>query len=99
MSAAKQVLIIDDDADYRQVMGELLEAHGWQVLSAAEGDSGLELARQHRPGIILCDLLMPRSNGFLVCRAIRSDVALRHSKIIVSSGRDYEADRLAAREA
>jgi phosphoribosyl 1,2-cyclic phosphodiesterase/DNA-binding NarL/FixJ family response regulator len=99
MSPAKQVLIIDDDADYRRVVGELLQAHGWSVLEAGEGEQGLAIARQHRPEFVLCDLLMPRGNGFLVCRALRNDPTLRHTKIVVTSGRDYEADRLAAREA
>src|SRR5688572_30775275 len=99
MSVAKQVLIIDDDADYRRVVGELLQAHGWSVLEAGEGEQGLAIARQHRPEIVLCDLLMPRGNGFLVCRALRNDPTLRHTKIVVTSGRDYEAARLAAREA
>jgi phosphoribosyl 1,2-cyclic phosphodiesterase/CheY-like chemotaxis protein len=95
----KKLLIIDDDAPYRSVMVELLSLQGWRVLEAADGDAGLELVRKHRPEIVLCDLLMPRGNGFQVCRAIRSDVTLRHTRIVVTSGRDYEADRLAAREA
>jgi phosphoribosyl 1,2-cyclic phosphodiesterase/ActR/RegA family two-component response regulator len=95
----KKILIIDDDARYRQVMGDLLQLQGWQVLEAEEGESGLEMVRRHRPEIVLCDLLMPRCNGFHVCRAIRGDITLRRTKIVVSSARDYEADRLAAREA
>ncbi len=99
MPAPKKVLIIDDDADYRRLMGEILQMEGWQVLEADEGEAGLEAVRQQRPEVVLCDLLMPRSNGFLVCRNIRSDFTLRHTKIIVTSGRDYDSDRLAAREA
>lgn len=99
MSAPKKVLIIDDDADYRRVMGEVLQLEGWQVLSAGDGESGLETARLNRPDVVLCDLLMPRSNGFLVCTQIREDYTLRHTKIVVTSGRDYDSDRLAAREA
>lgn len=72
---------------------------GWQVLEAADGDSGCEVARRDRPDVVLCDLLMPRSNGFLVCRQLRGDFALRNMKIVVTSGRDYDSDRLAAREA
>lgn len=54
------------------------------------------LVRLQRPEVVLCDLLMPRSNGFLVCRNIRSDFTLRHTKIIVTSGRDYDSDRVCA---
>jgi len=99
MSAPKKVLIIDDDADYRQLMGEVLQMEGWQVLTAGDGEEGLEVARQNRPDVVLCDLLMPRSNGFLVCTQIRGDYTLRHTKLVVTSGRDYDSDRLAAREA
>jgi len=95
----KKVLIIDDDPDYRCQMAEVLAAQGWHVLEAGEGESGLEAVRQHRPDVVLCDLLMPRCNGFQVCRAIRADQMLRHTRIIVTSGREFDADRLAAREA
>lgn len=99
MSAPKKVLIIDDDADYRQLMGEVLQLEGWKVLTAGDGEAGFDAAREHRPDVVLCDLLMPRSNGFLVCTQIRSEYTLRHTKIVVTSGRDYDSDRLAAREA
>jgi CheY-like chemotaxis protein len=69
---------------------------GWRVLRRTKAKLDW---RQHRPEIVLCDLLMPRGNGFLVCRTIRRDVTLRHTRIVITSGRDYEADRMAAREA
>src|SRR5258708_36148301 len=92
----KTVLIIDDDADYRKLMAEILEIKGWKVLSAGEGEKGIELARQQRPDAVICDLLMPRCNGFQVCRALRSDPALRQTRIFVTSGRMFESDRQAA---
>jgi phosphoribosyl 1,2-cyclic phosphodiesterase/CheY-like chemotaxis protein len=95
----KTVLIIDDDAPYRGLLSEVLKTDGWRVLEAAEGEAGLEAVRTHRPDVVLCDLLMPRCNGFQVCRAIRADVTLRHTKIVVTSGRDFEADRNSARDA
>ena len=92
----KRVLIIDDDPLYRKVMAEVLQKHDWQVMEAGEGEAGIELAKMHHPTVVLCDLLMPRSNGFQVCRALRSDPALRNTRIIVTSGRQYESDRQAA---
>ena len=99
MLPPKTILIIDDDAECRRFLAEVLEAHGWRVLEASEGETGLENVRQHRPDAVLCDLLMPRSNGFQVCRAIRADPALHHTRIIITTGRDFEADRTAARDA
>jgi phosphoribosyl 1,2-cyclic phosphodiesterase/CheY-like chemotaxis protein len=95
----KTVLIIDDDADCRRVLGAVLNQNGWQVFHAGNGDEGIELARQHRPRVVLCDLLMPRANGFKVCQELRADNALRQTSIVVTSGRNFEADRRAALEA
>jgi phosphoribosyl 1,2-cyclic phosphodiesterase/ActR/RegA family two-component response regulator len=93
------ILIIDDDAGLRALLGQLLNQSGWQVLEAEDGEAGLQVARHRRPAVVLCDLLMPRCNGFQVCRALRADPALRHIKIIVTSGRSYVTDRMHALEA
>ncbi|MEI6396365.1 MAG: response regulator, partial [Verrucomicrobiota bacterium] len=92
----KTVLIIDDDPNYRKLLGHLLRQNGWQVFDAEEGDAGIELAKLHQPAVVLCDLLMPGSNGFQVCRALRSDNLLQHTKIVVISSRQFESDRQAA---
>jgi phosphoribosyl 1,2-cyclic phosphodiesterase/ActR/RegA family two-component response regulator len=92
-----RVLIIEDDAENRRVMAQLFAREDWKVLEANDGDAGLELALRNRPELILCDLLMPKSNGFEVCRSIREK--LQPTKIIVVSGRDYGVDRTSALEA
>ena len=95
----KTILLIDDDEICRAPAAELLRRSHWHVLEAEDGESGLQLAVEHRPDVILCDLLMPRVNGYQVCRAVREHMALRHTKIIVVTGRDYAADRKSAEEA
>ena len=90
------VLIIDDDPDYRKFMGDLLKDRGWQVLETENGDAGIESAKLHRPDVVLCDLLMASGNGFQVCRELRGNDDLRHTKIVVVSGRHFEKDRQAA---
>jgi CheY-like chemotaxis protein len=91
------VLIIEDDEDGRRALAKLFARTDWNVLEAADGDSGVELALRDRPELILCDLLMPKSNGFQVCRTTRQQ--LQPTKIIVLSGRDYSVDRASALEA
>ncbi len=95
----KTILLIDDDEICRAPAAELLRRSHWHVLEAEDGESGLQLAVEHRPDVILCDLLMPRVNGYQVCRAVREHMELRHTKIIVVTGRDYAADRKSAEEA
>ena len=90
------VLIIDDDPDYREFMGQLLKQRGWRVFEAENGDAGIKLANVHRPDVVLSDLLMASGNGFQVCRELRGNEDLRHTKIVVVSGRHFEKDRQAA---
>lgn len=95
----RTILIIDDDNELRQALAAALANQGWQALSAAEGEEGIALARQHLPKVILCDLLMPGKNGFRVCSAIREDDSLRYSLLVAMSGRDFEDTQQAAMEA
>ena len=90
------VLVIEDDAESRRATAELFTLERWEVLQAGDGEEGIAAALKHRPDVILCDLLMPKVNGFQVCRAVRQQ--LRPVKIIVFSGRDYGVDRASALE-
>src|SRR5690349_2030679 len=96
----KTVLIIDDDRNLRQSLSSWLLNEGWRVFEAEDGEAGLSLASQHRPDVVLCDLLMPRCNGFQVCRSLRSNKeSFAETKIIVTTGSGYATDRVNAFEA
>jgi len=95
----KTILLIDDDESCRKPAAEALRRAHWRVIEADDGDRGIELAIEHRPDVILCDLLMPRTNGFHVCRAVREREDLKHTRIIVVSGRDFPSDLQSAVEA
>lgn len=90
------LLLIEDDAESRRATAALFDGD-WRVIEAGDGEEGIQLALQHRPDVVLCDLLMPKTTGFHVCRAIRQHV--RPAKIIVFSGRDYGVDRQNALDA
>ncbi|HAV63910.1 MAG TPA: hypothetical protein DCY13_16285 [Verrucomicrobiales bacterium] len=94
----KTVLLIDDEPVFREMLGELLEPHGWKLLEAGDGEEGLTMAARHKPDLVLCDLMMPRCNGFAVIRALRSDPALKQTRIIITTGSSYTTDRLHAFE-
>jgi phosphoribosyl 1,2-cyclic phosphodiesterase/ActR/RegA family two-component response regulator len=99
MASHKTVLIIDDEADYRCLLSEVFRGLGWQTLEAKDGEAGVELAKVKRPELLICDLSLPRLNGYQVCRAIRADQSLSQTRLVISSGRDFEHDRCAAIEA
>jgi phosphoribosyl 1,2-cyclic phosphodiesterase/DNA-binding NarL/FixJ family response regulator len=96
----KTALVIDDDPIVLSVLSRTLEDAGWRVLEADDGDHGVELAIEHRPDVIVCDLLMPRFNGYQVCRSIRSNQTfLPQPRIVVVSSSNYAADRTNSLEA
>jgi two-component system, chemotaxis family, CheB/CheR fusion protein len=84
--APRRVLIIEDHADAAASLETLLVAEGHEVRTAADGAAGLALARSFDPDVVLCDLGLPKMNGFEVARAIRADPALCHCRLVAISG-------------
>lgn len=72
----KTVLLIEDNVDIRENTTELLELKGFQVITAGNGKVGLALAREIRPDIIVCDIMMPESDGYEVLVGLRNDIAI-----------------------
>src|SRR6266516_4337429 len=66
-----RLLIIEDELPMRTALKDCLEAEGYRVLTAAEGESGLERALKEKPDLILLDIMLPRLDGFAVCSELR----------------------------
>jgi signal transduction histidine kinase/CheY-like chemotaxis protein len=81
--AHRRVLLVDDEEPFRYVLRHIAEAGGFGVLEAADGAAGLEVARAHRPDVIVLDLQMPRMNGFEMLAALSRDGTLRDTPVIV----------------
>src|SRR5262245_39387850 len=95
----KTVLVIDDDASFRKLIGQWLGGAGWYVLEAADGETGIQMAIELHPEAIICSLLMPGYNGFQICRTIRERAGvIEQPKIILTTGSVYATDRRTAIE-
>ena len=97
--AAHKILLVDDDDMVRDLVAATLKGGDYQLLQAADGGSGLELAREHRPDIVFLDVNMPVMDGVSVCEAIKSDPATADVTVIMLTALGQEVDKDRARRA
>lgn len=90
--AAGRILVADDDRITTRFVRSLLEAEGYEVLVAEDGEHAVELALLHEPDLIVCDLVMPYRDGFEVLRAMRSNRRLARVPAVILSMKDREED-------
>lgn len=94
-----KVLIIDDDKFMVRVITDFLEKEGYKVFSANEFISAMELIYQVTPDIILLDVVLPKLNGYEICRLLRNDTRTSHLPIIMLTSRDQVEDKVAGLDA
>ncbi len=92
------VLIVDDDEVNRHVVANFLGLEAYDVYEAEDGIKALEVMSARRPDLILLDIMMPRLNGFEVCRKIRAETDLSDTPVIFLSAKDRTEDLLAGFE-
>jgi two-component system phosphate regulon response regulator PhoB len=78
-----RVLVVDDEEDYRIIARDVLEAEGYQVELAADGEAGLAAVRDRRPDLILLDWMMPKLDGEGFCRRLREEDLSRSLPVIM----------------
>ena len=88
----KKILIIEDEPDVVNAVKALLEAKGFEVSAAADGEEGLKKARATLPDLVLLDLMLPKLSGFVVCRLLKFDDRYKNIPVIVITARTDERD-------
>lgn len=95
----RRVLVIEDTADNRQIIGDVLTAAGYEMLEATDGAEGLAAASEQRPDLILMDIQLPVMDGYETTRRIKSDPALRHIPVIAVTSYALSGDEEKTRAA
>lgn len=83
MSKLPTILIIDDDPDFVQATRMVLESVPYRVITANNGDDGLQKAREERPDLILLDIIMPTRDGFSACEKLKGDPTLAGIPVVM----------------
>jgi DNA-binding response OmpR family regulator len=95
LSKERTVLLVEDDETLQAAVQYNLSKEGYNVLTAGDGERAVELARQHKPKVVVLDLMLPRMDGLEVCRMLRREMT---SPILMLTARDREMDKVVGLE-
>jgi two-component system, OmpR family, alkaline phosphatase synthesis response regulator PhoP len=95
----QKVLLVDDEQDILDLIGFNLEKEGFEVFTANNGRTGLEIAKQQIPDLILLDVMMPGMDGMETCREIRDDAKLKHVVVAFLTARNEDYSQIAGFDA
>jgi len=95
MGVARTILVVDDEPIVRETLAEALEADGYRVLAAADGQEALARFRAERPDLVVLDLMLPRLSGIEVCRIIRAESGV---PILMLTAKSSEVDKVVGLE-
>jgi CheY-like chemotaxis protein len=87
------ILLVDDEPSIRETVSFILEMEGYRVVTAENGEDALEQIRRLLPPVVLLDAMMPRRDGFDVCRTVKSDPKLAPTKIVMLTALGQKADQ------
>ena len=90
---AKTILVVDDSPTALKITSDTLHEQGFQVLAASDGEEALEIAARLLPDLIVLDIILPKKNGFQVCRQLKTEAATQDIKILMLSSKNQASDR------
>lgn len=94
----KRILLVEDEKDMVYAVTLQLEANGYEVITASDGKEGLDKARTKKPDLIILDLMLPKMDGYKVCRMLKFDNKHKDIPIILFTARAQDSDKKIGKE-
>lgn len=94
----KKILLVDDEPDIIEILQFMLESQGYECITATDGEEGLKKAREINPDIIILDVMMPKINGYKICRLLKFDNKYKDIPILMLTARSQDEDKLIGEE-
>jgi twitching motility two-component system response regulator PilH len=91
--SAHTILVVDDSPTAQKITCDALKEQGFNVISAADGEEALEIASRLHPDLIVLDIILPKKNGFQVCRQLKTESATENIKILMLSSKNQASDK------
>jgi len=95
---AKKILIVDDEVQLVEMIKMRLEASGYEIIFAHDGQDGLDKAKKEKPDLMILDLMLPKIDGYKVCRMLKFDEKYKQIPIILFSARAQDEDKKMGQE-
>jgi len=86
------ILVVDDSPTEIHIFRKILEKQGYRIIVAKDGQEGIDMAVQHRPDLIVMDVVMPVLNGFQATRQLKNNEATAHIPVIMVTTKDQQTD-------
>jgi DNA-binding response OmpR family regulator len=94
----RKILLVDDEVDLVKTIKFSLELEGYKVLVSYNGEDALNQARKENPDLILLDIMLPKLDGYKVCRLLKFDEQYKHIPILMMTAKTQEKDKLMGKE-
>src|SRR6476619_5620068 len=88
-----RLLVVDDSPTQRRMIADLLRANAYEIITAKDGIEALERIQETQPDLVVLDIVMPRLNGYEVCRRLKANLTTRQLPIIFCSSNSTEVNR------
>ena len=88
-----RILVVDDSPTDLRLVTSLLQGEGYEVATATDGEEALEKATHSRPHLMVLDVILPKKNGFQVCRQLKTSPDMNHIKILMLTSKTQDSDR------
>jgi DNA-binding response OmpR family regulator len=99
METSRTILVVEDEGALRDLLVYNLQREGYRTLQAPSGTDALRLARNHKPDLVILDLMLPELDGLTVCRTLRREPATAAAAILMLTARSGEIDKIVGLEA
>lgn len=88
----QRILVVEDSATELAVMVGALRAQGYEVMTASDGEQALTMVASLPPDLVVLDIILPKSNGYTVCRKLKQRPEWKHIPVLMVSSKDQESD-------
>ena len=88
-----KILVVEDSPTNLRMISTILQEHGYSIITAADGEEALAKTMQEQPQLVLLDIILPKKNGFQVCRQLKTSPETQNIRVLMLTSKSQDSDR------